>query len=399
LDRRSFRPEGWAQIVRGVEGHDACVPRNLPPELPMDAPLISALSAADRALGRLAGVAINLPNPRLLIRSFISREAVLSSRIEGTRTTLSDLFLFEVTPGLEERVPDVREVFNYIRALDHGLARLRQIPLSLNLIREMHGILLEDVRGAERHPGQFRNQQNWIGSGRDIADAIYVPPPRERLGPLLDAFERFVNTPIELPLLVRLAMIHYQFEAIHPFEDGNGRLGRLLISILLDAERALPHPVLYLSAYFERHRAEYYDHLLHVGQHGAWRAWVQFFLRGVAEQSIDAVERSQQLLALRQRWAELCQTARTSALLLKLLDGLFRNPYVSVALAAKQLGIRPQSAQHNIDRLVAHGILKEVTGKARNRVFAAREILRILEQTPAFDGAQPEGNHGSPANS
>lgn len=388
MDQKSFKPDGWVRIVRGVEGFDACVPNSLPPSIPFNAPLVSALSTADRAIGQLAGIARTLLNPRLLIRSFISREAVLSSRIEGTKTTLSDLFLFEVTPSVEENVPDVREVANYVRALDRGLERLRQIPLSLNLIRELHGILLSGVRGSDRHPGQFRRCQNWIGSSRDIADAIYVPPPQEKLADLLSAFEKFVNTPSDLPLLVRLAMIHYQFEAIHPFEDGNGRVGRLLLSLLLDSERALPHPVLYLSAYFERHRGDYYEHLLDVSRRGAWTEWVQFFLRGVADQSIDAVERAQRLLTLRNRWADMCQTARTSALLLKLLDGLFHNPFTNLARAAAWLEVQPQSAQNNIDQLIKHGILEEITGQRRNRVYAAREIIRTLEQTPAFDGAR-----------
>lgn len=388
MDRRSFKDDGWVQIVRGIEGFDACVPRNLPPSVSFDRSLVSALSAADRALGQLAGIARSLPNPRLLIRSFISREAVLSSRIEGTKTTLGDLFLFEVTPSVEEQVPDVREVANYVRALDHGLERLRQIPLSLNLIRELHRILLDGVRGSDRRPGQFRRCQNWIGSSRHIEDAIYVPPPRKRLSGLLDAFERFANAPSELPLLVRLAMIHYQFEAIHPFEDGNGRVGRLLISMLLDSERALPYPVLYLSAYFERHRSEYYEHLLDVSRRGAWSTWIQFFLRGVAGQSIDAVERVRRLLELRGRWAEMCQTARSSALLLKLLDGLFHNPFTNLARTTALLGVRAQSAQNNINLLVQHGILVETTGRRRNRIYAAREIVRVLEDTPALDGTR-----------
>jgi len=369
-----------------MEGHDVCVPRDLPPDLSFAGSLVGALSAADRALGQLAGIVRALPNPRLLIGSFVRREAVLSSRIEGTRTTLKDLLLFELSPELEQRVPDVREVANYVRALNHGQERLRRIPLTLNLIRELHAILLEGVRGAERRPGEFRREQNWIGpAGSRIEDAVYVPPPREHLRPRLDAFERFLNTPSEWPLLVRLAMIHYQFEAIHPFEDGNGRVGRLLVSLLLDSERALPHPVLYLSAYFEKHRTEYYEHLMRVGQRGAWSAWIEFFLRGVADQSIDAVERAQQLVALRERWADACQTARTSALLVRLVDALFHNPIVNVARAGKLLNVRAQSAQNSIDQLIERGILREITGKRRNRVYAAPGILGILEQMPAFD--------------
>ena len=361
------------------------MPQDLPPQLSYAPSLISALSAADRALGQLAGIARTLPNPRLLIRSFINREAVLSSKIEGTKTTLEDLFLFEVTPELEEQTPDVREVFNYVRALDHGVSRLRHIPLSLNLIRELHGLLLDGVRGSDQRPGEFRKCQNWIGATRDIRDAVYVPPPPERLQHALHAFERFVNIPSDLPLLVRLAMIHYQFEAIHPFEDGNGRVGRLLISLLLDSERALPYPVLYLSAYLERFRSQYYDHLRGIGQQGEWVAWIEFFLRGVADQSVDAAERAQSLIALRTRWAEACQTARTSALLLKLVDQLFRNPFVNLASAGRLLDVRPQSAQNNINQLIQRGILAEITGQRRNRIYAARDVLRILEQTPAFD--------------
>jgi Fic family protein len=348
--------------------------------------VVSALSAADRALGQLGGITRALPNARLLIRSFISREAVLSSRIEGTRATLSNLFLFEINPNIEESVPDVREVANYVRSLDHGTKRLSLIPLSLNLIKELHAILLEGVRGSEKLRGAFRKCQVYIGpQDSPIEHAIYVPPPPEQLPPLLDAFEFFVNSKSELPLLVRLAMIHYQFEAIHPFEDGNGRLGRLMISLLLDCERALPYPVLYLSAFFERHREQYYDHLLFVSQRGDWSPWIQFFLRGVSDQAIDGAERAQLLVALRNRWAAECQSARASALLLKLMDNLFRNPFVNLARARSILNVQAQSAQNNINQLIERGIVVEVTGQKRNRVYAAKEVLRILDETPAFD--------------
>lgn len=385
MNSRDYKLSAWVQVVRSLEGFDACVPRNLPPPLEYGASMLGALSAADRALGQLAGIARTLPNPRLLIRSFVNREAVLSSKIEGTKTTLEDLFLFEISPELEQRTPDVREVYNYVCALDHGVDRLRHIPLSLNLIRDLHRILLDGVRGSDRRPGEFRNCQNFIGNSRDIRDAIYVPPPPEKLRPALDAFERFVNRPNELPLLIRLAMIHYQFEAIHPFEDGNGRVGRLLISLVLECERALPYPVLYLSAYLERHRSQYYEHLKLVGQRGEWSTWIEFFLRGVADQSIDAVERAQSLITLRNQWADACQTARTSALLLKLVDELFRNPFVNLASVRRLLDVQAQSAQNNIDQLIHRGILTEITGQKRNRIYAGRQVLRILEQTPAFD--------------
>jgi len=386
LKRSDFTSNGWVRITRGLAGIDVGVPKDLPPTLEFNPALVSALSAADRGLGQLGGITRALPNPRLLIRSFIGREAVLSSRIEGTLASLSDLFLFEVTPNIEETVPDVREVANYVRALDHGIERLSLIPLSLNLIKELHAILLYEVRGSQRLRGEFRKCLVHIGRPRSqIEDATYVPPSPEHLRPLLTAFERFLNSKSELPLLVRLAMIHYQFEAIHPFEDGNGRLGRLLISLLLNSERALPHPVLYLSAFFERYREQYYGHLLSVSQRGDWSPWIQFFLRGVSDQAIDGVERAQTLVALRNRWAATCQTARTSALLLKLVDDLFRNPFVNLARARSILSVQAQSAQNNINQLIERGILVEVTGQKRNRVYAAREIIRILDETPAFD--------------
>lgn len=386
MDRRDFQPNSWVGLVRNTAGVLACAPRTLPPQIEFDLGLVSVLSAADRGLGQLGGIVRALPYPRLLIRSFISREAVLSSRIEGTQASLSDLFLFDMTPEVEERVPDVREVSNYVRALDFGLERIRHAPLSLALIKNLHAILLDEVRGCETMRGEFRTRQNWIGPPNSrIEDATYVPPPHEHVRELLEALEAFVNAPSDLPVLVRLAMIHYQFEAIHPFEDGNGRVGRLLISLLLDSVRALPYPVLYLSAYFEKHRLEYYQRLLGVSQRGEWREWLGYFLRGVADQSTDAVERSQRLIDLRASWAGLFQQARTSALLIKLLDHLFTNPFISVARAATYLDVRPQSAQNNIDQLVSRGILREVTGQKRNRIFAAPEILRILEQTPGFD--------------
>lgn len=378
-------------MVSSQGGEDCCLPRELPPPLHVDGELLSALSAADRAVGQLGGIARALPNPRLLARAFAGREAVLSSRIEGTHASLSDLLLFDITPeAVETRTPDVREVANYVRALDHGISRLRTIPLTLNLVRELHGILLQDVRGSDRRPGNFRRVQNWIGPhGVPIARATYVPPPPERLMQALHALEQFINVPGDLPLLLRVAMVHYQFEAIHPFEDGNGRVGRLLISLMLDAERAIPYPVLYLSDYFERHQQTYYRHLLAVSQRGAWTEWLTFVLRGVAEQAIDAVERSAKLMNLRQQWAQKCQQARASALLLRLLDALFVNPFINMRRAADLLNVNPQSAQNNINKLIEAGIVHELTGQKRNRVYVARAVLRTLEETPAFDRPAP----------
>lgn len=388
LDTKNFGPEGWIRFVRGTTGLETCVPRDLPPEIRYDRSLIAALSTADRALGRLGGIIEAMPNPRLLIRSFVKREAVLSSRIEGTVSSLSDLYLFEINPRREQEIPDVREVSNYVRALDHGIERLKYSNLSLTVVKELHAILMDGVRGAEKSPGAFRKRQNFISPTERIQDASYIPPAPEHVLERLECLEDFVNRPSEIPLLIRLAMIHYQFEAIHPFEDGNGRVGRLLISMLLDRERALQHPVLYLSAFFEKHQRVYYNMLLNVSQKGDWNSWIEFFLRGVADQSIDAVERSRSLFGLRDRWIGRFRKARASALVINLIDSLFINPYVDASQAERELNVGRQSAQNHIASLLDEGILEEITGRTRNRVYCAREIVRILEATPSLD--EPE---------
>jgi Fic family protein len=361
-------------------GYVSFVPHALPPELAWDDELVGALSEAERALGRLGGIGQTLPNPHLIIGPFVRREAVLSSRIEGTHAALSDLVLFEVAPTAGNPPADVQEVANYVKALEHALTRLKEIPISLRLIREMHTVLLAGVRGQAHQPGEFRRVQNWIGyRGSTPADARYVPAPVNRLDDCLSELERFLHAPPRLPVLIRLGLVHYQFEAIHPFEDGNGRVGRLLIALLLCAERVLPSPLLYLSAYFERNRAEYYDRLLGVTQRGEWGAWLRFFVAGVADQANDGVERAGRLLALRGEFSARCQTARCSGLTFKLLDSLFCAPAITMPRAAELLDVAPNTAQANLDKLVQAGILREVTGQRRNRVYVADEIVRAVE--------------------
>lgn len=359
----------------------AFVPDPLPPNVLWDGQMVSLLSTADRALGRLAGVGQTLPNPHLLIGSFKRREAVLSSRIEGTQASMDDLLLFEAAPTVQPRVPDVREVWNYVRALEHGLDRQKNLPMSKRLMREMHGILLEGVRGQEHTTGEFRRSQNWIGPpGCSLADATFVPPPPSEMCEAIDALETYLHEPSTLPPLVRLAVIHYQFEAIHPFLDGNGRIGRLMITLLLCMEGNLPGPLLYLSAYFERHRSEYYAGLLNVSCDGQWTEWITFFLRGVAEEAMDGVDRATRLLVLRERYREAFHSARSPALLLKLIDELFGAPAMTAARAAEVLRVTPSTAQRNIDKLVRSGILRETTGRKRYRVFLADEIIRVLSE-------------------
>ena len=359
----------------------AFVPNPLPPALTMDVPTANRLAEANRALGELNGIGQMLPNPHLLIGPFIRREAVSSSRIEGTVTTLQQLLLFEVNPSPQAPTPDAQEVIGYVHALEYGLQRLAEgAPVNLRLIQELHECLMRDGRGQVSKPGAFREVPNRIGRrGQSFADSPYVPPPVVGMRWALSHFETFLSRPNALPFLVQLALIHYQFEAIHPFEDGNGRVGRLLMVLLLCERGYLTHPLLYLSAYLEKNRREYMDCLLRVSQTGAWSDWIGFFIEGVAEQSLDASRRARQLLALWQDYRDRMQTARASALTLQLIDLLFAAPAVAAPYVQQQLGISQAGARSVIDRLQQAGILHETTGQRRNRVYLAREIFTLLD--------------------
>lgn len=374
----------WGRICRSRTGYHYFVPLPLPPSLNPTWELTQRLSQADRTLSELAGTARNLPNLNLLIGPFIRREAVLSSRIEGTEASLSDLFFFEAAGPAwpaAERPSDVVEVANYVRAMEYGLKRLNELPLSLRLIRELHAKLMEGVRGDHLTPGEFRRSQNWIGpAGCTLADAAYVPPPVKEMSEALDKFEKYLHQESRLPPLVRIALVHYQFEAIHPFLDGNGRIGRLLISLLLCHEGLLAQPLLYLSAYFERNRPEYYRRLLAVSQSGQWSEWIHFFLAGIAQQSRDAIWRTGKLLDLWQSYRRKLQLARSSALLMRLVDDLFEYPVISISQARARLGITHRSAALNVQKMVDAGILTEVTGRQRYRLFLARGILGVIDE-------------------
>jgi len=331
----------------------------------------------------LAEISRILPNPHLLINPFLRREAVLSSRIEGTHADVEQLALFEAEPSDSAAAPDVQEVSNYLRAMQHGLFRLTQTRISLQLIREMHEILLAGVRGEEKQVGQFRTRQNWIGSGgRGIEGARYVPPATQPMMDTLNELEHFIRTTDDSLFLIKLAFIHYQFEAIHPFLDGNGRIGRLLITLLLCERGYLPSPLLYLSAYFERYRDEYLEHLWFVSQKGDWKAWVDFFLRGIAEQSRDGINRAQQIQSLWQRYRHLAQ-ARRSTNLIQLVDQLFVSPAITATQAAKLLNVTPRAAQQNIEKLVEIGVLREVTGRQWRRIYLASELVNSITMDEA----------------
>jgi Fic family protein len=367
------------RVVKTSEGAAAFVPSPLPPDLTLSWEMLDGITRAERAVANLRGVGATLPNPHLLIAPFARREAVLSSRIEGTQASVGDLIAFEAAGNPASEGGDVREVSNYVAALDYGIDRLREFPLSLRFIREVHERLMRDVRGGSSSPGEFRNLQNWIGApGSRIADAKYVPPPVPEMLKALDAFEKFLHAPSHLPALIRFALIHYHFEAIHPFLDGNGRVGRLLITFLFHTEQLLDHPLLYLSGFFETHRSDYYRLLLDVSQRGEWSDWIDYFLRAVAEQANDAVRRASQLLALRQEYRKRTTSARSSALLGAMIDRLFALPGISIAAAAKELKITYPSAKKNVEKLVASGILIEPS-PGRNRIYMAREIIAMLE--------------------
>lgn len=342
------------------------------------------LEQAGRSLGELAALGRLLPNALLLIRPFLKREAVLSSRIEGTVTRLDQLLLFEAQPDSPgEENADVQEVLNYVRALDFGLDRLKQgMPLSLRLLREIHGQLMEGVRGSEKRPGEFRRCAVMIGRpGQGYEQARFVPPHHTLLKGVLHDFELFLHASRELPLVVQLALIHYQFEAIHPFMDGNGRMGRLLITLLLCERGVLTEPLLYLSAYFEKHNDAYRDHLLAISQRAAWEEWIAFFALGVAEQSQDAVRRARLLLELQQQYRERMQKASQSSSVLKLVDHLFTSPFVTITGVAGLLDVTHRAATKNVEKLAEQQIL-QVTDPSRKtrRVYYAREIVELLNR-------------------
>lgn len=384
MQPQDFSERRSGRLLKHERGYWAFVPNLLPPDLSLTWELAGELSAADRGVSELAGIGRTLPNPYLLIRPFMHREAVLSSRIEGTQASLSDLYFFEAASVPPSPQSDVREVANYVRAMEHGLHRLNELPVSLRLLREVHEKLMEGIAGDHLTPGEFRRSQNWIGpAGCTLNDATFVPPPQEELMSSLGELEKFWHAPSPLPLLIRLAMIHYQFEAIHPFLDGNGRIGRLLLTLLLVSENVLPQPMLYLSAFFEKHRDEYYRRLLAVSQDGQWAEWISFFLRGVAEQSRDAVQRSEKLLNLWNEYRKRLQTVRSSASALKLVDDLFRRPYLTIRVAVAVLDVTFRAASLNVGKLVAAGILEEMPGRKYGRIFFAREILNVIEADDA----------------
>jgi Fic family protein len=363
-------------------GYRAFHPAPLPPNPPLDLTgrLQQLLAEASLALGRLDGSVSTLPNPDLFVFMYVRKEAVLSSQIEGTQSSLQDLLAAEADLlGDSSRPKDVDEVINYVAAMNYGLARLAKLPVSTRLIREIHGELMKDVRGSRLQPGELRTSQNWIGpAGATIADASFVPPPPHEVAAAL----KFIHRRDATPLLARVGLAHAQFETIHPFLDGNGRVGRLLITFLLCESGVLAKPVLYLSHYFKKHRKEYYEQLQAVRDDGAWEQWLEFFLRGIAVVSTEAADTARRILALREmhRATITEHLGRAAGNGLKVLESLYQRPIVSVADVMALTGTTRPSANTLVARLVQFGVLEEITGHARNRRFSYGPYVRLFSE-------------------
>lgn len=373
---------GFARKQAGPEPYYCFIPAPLPPKPPLkyDEKLQALTERAGRALGRLDAVTTQLPNPELLLYTYIRKEAVLSSQIEGTQSSLSDLLLYENagTPGVPE--DDVREVSNYVSALEYGLKRLKTLPLSLRLIKEIHKILLQGGRGSHKEPGEFRRSQNWIGGSRP-GNARFVPPPPEEVLPALGALEKFIhNEPAKTPTLIKAGMAHAQFESIHPFLDGNGRLGRLLIPFIMIAEGTLTSPLLYLSLYFKQHRRDYYDALDRVRARGDWEGWLAFYLEGVAEVAEQGSETSAKLIAMfNEHQAAINRLGRARFSALKVHDLLKKRCVLSVATVCSELGFSFPTANKTLAHLQSLGFVGEVSGRRRHRVFSYVPYLKALQ--------------------
>lgn len=382
--KKAVQTHRSGRYVSQLEGYRAFIPAPLPPDPPirMSAELTMCLSDADRALGRVDGVASILPNPDLFVAMYVKHEAVFSSQIEGTQSTLEDVLEYEVNPRGDARPKDVEEVVNYVRAMNYGLKRLSELPLSLRLLREIHGELLQGVRGSERTPGEFRHSQNWVGSANCmLKDAEYVPPPPHEMNAALDNLEKFLHDRSSLPVLIHCGLAHAQFETIHPFLDGNGRIGRLLITLLLCEREVLQRPLLYLSYYLKAHRAQYYDRLMAIRHDGDWEGWLKFFLRGIYEVSKTATETARAILGLRERHREIItQRLPGSTNGLKLLDYLFEHPLLSVRMAQETLGCSYGTAGSVIQEFENLEILREVTGQQRNRLYRYEPYVAVFDR-------------------
>jgi Fic family protein len=385
LDAPNARLGRYVETSVGGEVVRAFVPPALPPDPPVDVTsLLSKLSVADRAIGRLDGITVLLPRQELFLYMYVRKEAVLSSQIEGTQSTLSDLLRFETEAEAGQPIDDIREVSNYVDAMMYGLDRLNELPLSLRLIREMHERLLQSGRGETKNPGEFRRSQNWIGGTRP-GNALFVPPPVNELNACLDAFERFLHDDTsQLPPLLKAGLLHVQFETIHPFLDGNGRIGRLLMTLYLCVNDVLRKPLLYLSLYLKVHRADYYRLLQEVRERGAWEAWLEFFLDGVAQTANQAFDAATRIVELFKRDRErITAESDRAGSALRIHDFLQKNPFATSTGLVEQTGLTSPTVNAALAELERLGIINEVTGRRRGRVFGYRAYLDILNEGTA----------------
>ncbi len=380
MNKNEFSDRRSGRLVDAPQGYTAFVPDPLPPPVDFDMSLALALSKADTALSELSGLGGQLPNPHLLISPYVKREAVLSSRIEGTKASLSDLLIDEIDDGgvRHASADDIKEVRNYVTALEYGVKRLDELPLSLRLIREIHAKLMQEVRGDRAPPGEFRKTQNWIGpAGSTPATAAFVPPPVEEMMHCLGDWEKFLHVRDLVPDLIQCAMMHVQFETIHPFLDGNGRVGRLLVTFFLLERKRLSQPLLYLSAFIDAHKSDYYDLLQRVRTHGEWAPWFRYFLQGVTETATEAGLQAKELHRLRETYRA---HLRDKPNALGLVDALFVNPYMTVGRAVTVLGKTHPTANTAIKALEKDGVLKEVSGRQWGRYYVCPPILEALEK-------------------
>jgi Fic family protein len=372
--------------VRRPTGYSAFVPKPLPPSpaVALDDELLELLSRADRALGRLDGSTEALPNPDLFVMMYVRKEAVLSSQIEGTQASLADVLELEAKV-LDPSIPaDVAEVVNYVNALNYGIERVKTLPLSLRLVSEIHARLMEGTRGQERNPGDFRRSQNWIGpAGCNLNTARFIPPAPDDMKAALGEWENFLHDERPMPIMLKVGLAHAQFETIHPFLDGNGRVGRLLVTFLLCERNVLIRPLLYLSHYFKLNRLEYYDRLQAVREKGDWEGWLKFFLRGVATVADEAATTARRIVALREEQREQIRTSfgRTTPDALQLHEQLFQHPFVTITLVQQMTGKEFPAASRLVKQMVQLEILKQVSGKARNRVFLHDRYFRMFDDS------------------
>lgn len=367
------------KIIEASTGYQAFIPNDLPPSITWSTDLVNSLSAANYALGKLSAEGSKLPNPHLLIRPFIAKEAVLSSKIEGTQATLSEVLANEVGSDVNINQDDLQEVQNYMLALDFGLQRLKELPLSLRLIKEIHLKLMNGVRGSHATPGEFRRTQNWIGNpGCTLNTAKYVPPTPEIMLNCLNSFESFLHDRT-LPPLIHIALCHYQFESIHPFLDGNGRIGRLLISLILIERNLLSTPILYLSAFFEATKQEYYRLLFNVSSKGSWEEWLLYFLNGVATQSLDVFYRAERINSLISNWQKTAATD-IGGISPEIVKYLAVNPYLTTNKIADTFNVAYTTAQRVILKLEKQGVITQISDRKRDRIYCASEIMNILEE-------------------